>query len=236
MVDHGWLRAGLWYLPPVTPTLVAVDFDGTITTRDTLHVIVEQFGAAGVWDRLEPRLRSGEISIEDAMSEQFAAVDATRDEVLPAIFEHSQIRDGFAEFIAWTASHHMPVVVISAGFRDVIDAMLQHAGIEGLMIHSNDIRFSRDGARLIFAERGAPCGICGRRCKRHVLGTVRDTDQPLVYVGDGISDRCASRMADLIFARASLAEDLAAEGHPFLAYESFYDVIRGIEASPEVAL
>jgi len=220
----------------VTPTLVAVDFDGTITTRDTLHVIVEEFGASGLWDGLEPRLRRGEISIEDAMSQQFAAVTATRDEVLPRVFEHSSVRDGFTDLIAWTTAHAVPLVVLSAGFRDVIDAVFDRAGIHGLEIHSNDIRFSRDGAELIFAERGAACGVCGTRCKRDVLGTVRDDAQTLVYIGDGISDRCAARTADLIFARASLAEDLTAAGEDFIPFETFHDVIGGIESAPGITL
>jgi 2-hydroxy-3-keto-5-methylthiopentenyl-1-phosphate phosphatase len=62
----------------VKPLLIACDFDGTITSRDTLHVIVEEFGVRGVWEALEPRLRRGEITVEQAMTEQFAAVRATR--------------------------------------------------------------------------------------------------------------------------------------------------------------
>ena len=56
------------------PLLIACDFDGTITCRDTLHVIVESFGERGVWERLEPRLRVGEITVEQAMQIQFAEV------------------------------------------------------------------------------------------------------------------------------------------------------------------
>lgn len=220
----------------MAPTLVAVDFDGTITTRDTLHVIVEEFGAAGVWDRVEPRLRAGEISIEDAMEQQFASVTATRDEVLSRIFERSAVREGFEDFVAWAQRRDIPLVVLSAGFRDVIDAVLHRAGIEGLEIHSNDIRFARGGARLLFSDRGDPCDVCARRCKRDALGRRREPGQAVVYVGDGISDRCVARTADLIFARASLAEDLAAEGRSFLPFSTFHDVIRGTEAAPEIAL
>ena len=57
---------------PVERLLIAVDFDGTITVRDTLHVIVERYGTPSVWERIEPRLRAGEITLEDAMEEEFA--------------------------------------------------------------------------------------------------------------------------------------------------------------------
>jgi 2-hydroxy-3-keto-5-methylthiopentenyl-1-phosphate phosphatase len=47
--------------------LIACDFDGTITERDTLHVIVEEFGTRGLWGAIEPRLRAGEVTLEQAM-------------------------------------------------------------------------------------------------------------------------------------------------------------------------
>ena len=217
----------------MTPTLVAVDFDGTITTRDTLHVIVEEFGAAGVWDRLEPGLRRGEISIEDAMSQQFAAVTATREEVLPRVLAASTIRDGFSELLDWVDRRGVRLAVLSAGFRDVIDAVFANAGIRGLQIHSNDIRFAPDGAELVFAERGGECGHCGRRCKRHVLRTLMRHDERVAYVGDGVSDQCVSTMADVVFARASLAEYLDAQSWPYRPFENFYDVVGGLEAVME---
>ena len=44
MLDRGQ-PAGLWYHPaPVRRFLIAVDFDGTITQHDTLHLIVDRFG------------------------------------------------------------------------------------------------------------------------------------------------------------------------------------------------
>jgi 2-hydroxy-3-keto-5-methylthiopentenyl-1-phosphate phosphatase len=54
--------------------------------------------------------------------------------------------------------------------------------------------------------------------------------EPLVYIGDGVSDRCAARMADLVFARADLARDLAADGLPFVRFEDFVEVRERLEA------
>ena len=62
--------------------LIACDFDGTITQRDTLHLIVEEFGTRGLWDTIEPRLRSGEVTLEEAMQEEFATVRATPEQVI----------------------------------------------------------------------------------------------------------------------------------------------------------
>jgi 2-hydroxy-3-keto-5-methylthiopentenyl-1-phosphate phosphatase len=43
-------------------------------------------------------------------------------------------------------------------------------------------------------------------------------------VGDGVSDRCACRAADRVFARGWLARDLAADGIPHELFETLEDV------------
>jgi 2-hydroxy-3-keto-5-methylthiopentenyl-1-phosphate phosphatase len=209
--------------------LLAVDFDGTITARDTLHVIVEEFGGRGVWDELEPRLQAGQITIEDAMRQQFAAVTATTDEALAAVQREAPIRPGFGRFVGWAEHEGHRLAILSAGFRSVIDAVFADAGIRGLEIRSNDIAFSRDGAQLVWADRGEICGHCGRRCKRHDLALRRAPGQHVVYVGDGISDRCVSAQADTVFARASLAEYLESEDRHYIPFDDFHDVVAYLE-------
>ena len=216
------------------PLLIACDFDGTITCRDTLHVIVEEFGGRGVWDGLEPKLRRGEITVEQAMMQQFGAVTATFEEVLGAVRRDSPLRPGFHDFVAWAGSVGHRLVVLSSGFRSVIDAVLAEAGIVGLPVHSHDARFSRNGCTLVWAERGERCPLCSRHCKRHDLARYRGSE-PVVYIGDGISDRCVSRTADLIFARDGLAQDLGEEGIPFQPFDDFYDVRRFIERADALA-
>jgi 2-hydroxy-3-keto-5-methylthiopentenyl-1-phosphate phosphatase len=209
----------------VKPLLIACDFDGTITSRDTLHVIVEEFGARGVWDALEPRLRRGEITVEQAMTEQFAAVRATREEVVAAVRAQAPLRPGFAAFVAWSRAEGHRVVVLSSGFRTVIDTVLGDAGLGDLPVHSHEAVFSPEGCTLVWSERGGPCPLCGRRCKRHDLASHRAAE-PVVYVGDGISDRCVARTADLVFARDGLADHLRDAGVPFVPFEDFDDVRR----------
>jgi 2-hydroxy-3-keto-5-methylthiopentenyl-1-phosphate phosphatase len=42
-------------------------------------------------------------------------------------------------------------------------------------------------------------------------------------------------MADVVFARAHLARDLAADGVPFLPFEDFHEVRRALEARTTLA-
>lgn len=211
------------------PLLLACDFDGTITQRDTLHVIVEAFGTPGAWDRIEPRLRAGELTIEEAMERQFAGVHARPEQIRELVLRDAPIRPGFHDFVRWAARGGHRLVVMSSGFASVIADVLAHAGLGGLEVHSHEARFSEHGCRLEWSDRGPACEHCGRRCKRHVITGLRAAGQPLVYIGDGISDRCASLMADVVFARDGLALWLREEGAPFEPFEDFADVRRALE-------
>jgi len=209
--------------------LIACDFDGTITRRDSLHLIVEEFGTPGVWAEIEPRLRAGELTLEQAMERQFAAVRATPEEVRALVLREAPLRPGFPEFVAWARRRGHRLVVLSSGFRTVIDTILGAAGLDDLHVHSHDARFSRSGCRLVWSDRGGPCAVCGRPCKRHDLSGVRRDERTLVYIGDGISDRCAALSADVVFARDGLADYLSARGTPFTLLEDFFAVRAHLE-------
>lgn len=219
------LATSLVASPPVAPLLLAVDFDGTITMRDTLHVIVDEHGCKGVWDDLEPDLRAGRITIEQAMSRQFARVKAPPEDIHALVRERAGVRDGINELVEFAADEGHRLVIMSAGFRTVIDVVLHDLGLGHLEVVSNEAIFSEHGCTLVFSdERGEVCALCERRCKRHAL-SVRHRGEPIVFVGDGISDRCVSGMADLVFARAYLAEWLDERGDPYEPFEDFHQVI-----------
>jgi 2,3-diketo-5-methylthio-1-phosphopentane phosphatase len=218
----------------VETLLIACDFDGTITRRDTLHLIVEAFGTRGLWDSIAPRLQAGEVTLEQAMQEEFATVCATPDQVIELVLRDAGLRPGLAELVGWADAHGHRFIVFSSGFRTVIETALEHWGFGDLEVVSHEALFTPGGCRLVWSDRGEACAICGRRCKRHDL-TGRLRGERIVYIGDGISDRCAARMADIVFARDDLAADLAAEGLDFIPFEDFTGVRERLQAVTSMA-
>jgi 2,3-diketo-5-methylthio-1-phosphopentane phosphatase len=212
----------------VTRYLIACDFDGTITRRDTLHLVVDHYGDPAMWARLDGPLVRGEVTIEQAMEREFATVRATTREALDLCRAEAGVRDGFVEFVDWARAGGHRVVVMSNGFRTVIEDLLGRIGMGDLPVVSHDIAFHPEGARIVWADRGEECGLCGRRCKRAELAAVRG-DEPVVYLGDGISDRCVSGAADIVFARAGLAAWLDRTGGPYEPFEDFHTVRRYLE-------
>jgi 2-hydroxy-3-keto-5-methylthiopentenyl-1-phosphate phosphatase len=49
-------------------------------------------------------------------------------------------------------------------------------------------------------------------------------------VGDGWSDRCAAKAADVVFARGSLAQHLTDEGVAYVPFEDMNDVREGLRS------
>jgi len=54
------------------------------------------------------------------------------------------------------------------------------------------------------------------------------TEEEIVYVGDGYSDRCAAQAADRIFARDGLARYLDERGVRYEAFGDLHDVARSL--------
>ncbi|GAB4249153.1 MAG: 2-hydroxy-3-keto-5-methylthiopentenyl-1-phosphate phosphatase [Thermoleophilia bacterium] len=202
---------------------IVCDFDGTITVRDTLNLVVKRY-APQVWDSMEEKLQSGELSLVEVMKEEFRHVKAPEDEVVDFVLREAGLRRGFTEFVDWVEEEGHELVVVSAGFRVLIDAVLLQAGLHRLHVHAGDALFSTQGAKLSFPPASAEClERCGH-CKSETIESHAPFPGPVVYVGDGYSDRCPALEADVVFARGDLATYLEGKEVSFYQYEDFFEV------------
>jgi HAD superfamily phosphoserine phosphatase-like hydrolase len=186
-----------------------VDWDGTITERDSLLMVLEEFGDWEECQRLGDLLFAGKISLREEIERQFATVTAPLDEVVAWAVENVRVRPGLPELAA------LDPVVVSSGFHELIDPVLAREGVS-VDLHANNVEARPDGWRPVWRELPV-CTICGQPCKRSEL----PGDAEVVYVGDGYSDRCAALAADRIFARRGLAAYLDEQE---IAYEPFDDL------------
>ena len=170
------------------------------------------------------------------MQEEFAGVRATPEQVRDLVLREAGPAGRLRRVRrAGRATRGHRLVVLSSGFRSVIDAVLEPLGpgAPGGREPRGRVLAPR-AARLVWADRGERCAVCGRRCKRHDV-RARHAGETLVLIGDGVSDRCVARMAEVVFARAHLARDLAADGVPFVPFEDFHEVREALEARTTLA-
>jgi 2-hydroxy-3-keto-5-methylthiopentenyl-1-phosphate phosphatase len=199
--------------------LIVVDFDGTITERDTLVDIVQE-QAPDVLEEVEADLQAGRITLRECIAREFEAVRGTHEEIVARAVSRVRVRPGLPELVgsAQRAGHR--VVVVSSGFESIIRPVLEREGVPPVDVVAHEVRFGPGGSSVEF-RHGEACTVCDQECKRSVVDDLRD-GRPVVYIGDGYSDRCAALAADRVFARRELAEYLDADG---IAYEPFEDFV-----------
>jgi 2-hydroxy-3-keto-5-methylthiopentenyl-1-phosphate phosphatase len=190
---------------------VVLDWDGTVTERDTLDLVLAEFGDAEIYERVEAELDAGTMTLNEVIVAEFATVTAPLEEVVPWLLAHARVRPGFAEL----ARAHRPLV-LSSGFHELIEPVLEREGVLGAVeLRANRVDPQPDGWRVRFRVTDI-CPRCGEPCKRNDLPAGE-----VVYAGDSHSDYCASLAASRVFATGNLARWLERRGVAFTPLTDF---------------
>ncbi len=201
--------------------LIVVDFDGTITERDTLDEMCRIYAPAE-WAAAESDLQQRTMTLREVIAAEFAPIRGDHDTIVSETVDRAEIRAGFADFVRAAEEAGDRIVIVSSGFESVIRPVLEREGLGHLEVVAHDVRFTPDGGVVDF-RHGEPCPVCGEECKRSVVDAMRD-GRKVAYVGDGYSDRCASKAADIRFARRALAQHLDREGVDYIRFDDFTTV------------
>lgn len=202
---------------------LVVDWDGTVTERDTLHMVVEKFGDRAVFSKMEGVLDRQELSLQDVIRGEFATIRAPLEEVVQFLLETVRIRRGFHAF-----SQKYSPQLLSSGFHELIEPILARERLH-LPLIANRLDPRPDGWRVLWQEKRI-CQTCGESCKRM---KIHESDGAVIYVGDGYSDLCAAMSAHRVFARATLARVLESRGVKFEPFETFDEIGHALEAGEE---
>ena len=198
---------------------LVVDWDGTITVRDSLVQVIHEFGDPALLAELEPRV-GVDLTLHEEIALEFAAITAPLEQVVEWVVEHVEVRPGLRELAG------LEPLVISAGFHELIEPVLAREGVE-LEVLANRVDARQDGWVVEFRDETA-CATCGEPCKRGSLA-----GEPYVYAGDGYSDRCAALAAERVFARDSLAAHLDRLGVAYEPFDDLYDVAAPLSGAVE---
>lgn len=212
-------------LPDLTRLLVLLDYDGTITRRDTNEVVFQRL-VGDAWRPFEDAVRAGEISHAECLDRQVGLLTVSRDELIAAAIEAAVPAPGFAEFLRDLTGGGARVAVVSAGYREAIEGVWRRESLPPVPIFASEVvpRNGRDGPPwgVRFDPALGDCPVCGpKACKAGVLRALREVGDAVAVFGDGVSDLCLARAADIVFARGVLAELCRTEGityHPLSDY------------------
>ncbi len=210
-----------------TGAAVFTDFDGTVTTVDSLQRILTVF-TGEAWRRIEDEVEAGRIGDRRSLQMEFDLVRASRVEAMAVVDRDVAVDPAFPPFAAWLKRRGVPLTVLSGGFASIIRRVLGRHGLETLEVRANEARVSRGRWRVVPARGRRLCGACNH-CKTASIVRARRAGLQTIFVGNGVTDRCPARHADLVFAKGVLAAHCRRERIPFRRYRTFRDVRRALE-------
>jgi 2,3-diketo-5-methylthio-1-phosphopentane phosphatase len=206
---------------------IICDFDGTISRADTTDVVLERL-AAPAWRIVEEDWLAGRITAAACMKAQVALIGGTAAD-LDAVLDTVELDPGFVAFVDWCAARRLSIGIVSDGVDRFIARILNRHGLGHLPVVANRLAGAPGAWDLGQPWSRKGCAAGSGVCKCAAAGAWSGRAWPTtVFVGDGRSDFCLSGRADILFAKAALAEYAAARAQPFIAFETFDDVSQAL--------
>lgn len=207
--------------------IIFSDFDGTITQLDVTDVILEQY-ADPSWREVEGQWLRGEIGSRECLERQAALVRVSTEQ-LDALIDAIPLDPDFPEFFRFVRDQQLPFYIVSDSFDYVIRRVLKRLGANGELengrhLFSTGLQMDQGKLQVSFAHSKEGCEHGCATCKPSVIRNVRDEYRPVIFVGDGLSDRFAVEEADMVFAKHELLAYCRQHNLPCRPFQTFSDV------------
>jgi 2,3-diketo-5-methylthio-1-phosphopentane phosphatase/HAD superfamily hydrolase (TIGR01509 family) len=184
-------------------TLILCDFDGTISIRDMGYVLVSRF-CPGDWQSIDRDFRDGKIGSKEAYSRIAKILKGSEDSLFLFIQQHASIDPYFTSFYQHCRDRGIDVKIVSDGLDFYIKTVLEIHHLSEIPFYANCTDFLKeDGLEISFPHSNEECGLCGT-CKKRLVQIHREKYGSILFVGNGLSDRCGAKEADFVFAKDSL--------------------------------
>ncbi len=197
-----------------------IDFDGTITKKDTCAAMVESF-ADGGWETINEKWERKEISTEECANRTFKLFRAGLHDV-KKLMDTMEIDDYFIDFLNLCRDRGYGVYVLSDGYDFCLETVFRKYHIE-VPYYANKMIYDQ-GFEIKCPNANPACGICGT-CKTKLIDELKGEGNLVVYIGDGYSDTCPAMKADVVFARDALYKFCKDNGVGARYFDNFKDII-----------
>jgi 2-hydroxy-3-keto-5-methylthiopentenyl-1-phosphate phosphatase len=210
-----------------------LDYDGTVTTRECNEIVLQRL-VGNAWRPFEDEVRAGRMSHATCFDMQAGLMHAPRAEIIGGMVEAAEAAQGLAAFMAALAQRGGQAAIVSAGFREAIEAFWQREGLPPTQMFASElVGDGQDGGppyHIAFSEALGDCPRCGPgACKGAIVRALRRPGDLVLAFGDGASDYCTAREADLTFARGYLAELCALDGIEWRPLPDFTEVWQTVD-------
>ena len=181
------------------------------------------------WITLERQWKAGRIGSRQCLTGQLRGLYITKkrlDDYLSCI----KLDPYFRKLIFYLNSKKVKLAILSDNFDYIIRRLLKRKGFSGIRVYSNRLQFSRDRLMPSFPLENKSCRICAH-CKTDSIKRVSKNGSKIIYIGDGRSDICPARKADIIFAKDALLDYCRENNLDYIPYRSLKTVYAYLKRS-----
>ena len=205
------------------------DFDGTIIVKDSTDELVKIYG-----NELTKReeelfwadLQAGKVNNRETILRLYQHMRLTPQMYYELLYS-IPLSPGFARFYDAVKAAGKTITVLTGSAREGVREYLREKGFGDITVHGNRME-TPEGIVEIHCANEVEDTLCGMgdcaHCKSIWLKKAGESGKKTLYIGDGVTDLCAAKQADLVFARDYLATHCEANGIPFVRYDSFDDI------------
>lgn len=207
---------------------IFIDFDGTITKQDVGDAMFEEFGGKQCLDFISA-YHQGLISAVECFQLECTACNRIDQLELDEFLDRQEIDSTFFEFQQFCTDNKLDYIILSNGMDYYIERVLEKYGIINITYFANHLELmSNNGTQDVrfvpsFPYTDEVCDRCAC-CKRNHMLTLCGDDDIIIYIGEGYSDRCPVRYADIVFAKDELLKYCRQENISYFEYRTFNDV------------
>ena len=185
--------------------------------------LVIRFSCNDSWKLIEERWRAGLIGSEECLRSEFRLLRVESAE-LAAFLDQIHLDPGLEPLLQLLEQYGVPVAILSDGIEAFIRNILDRHGLGHLTIRANRTRQHGDRLHFICPHRHDQCTAGAAHCKCNSAKVLAQPHRRSIYIGDGRSDLCPARQADMVFAKGALARALSAEHVNYIPYSSLSEV------------
>ena len=202
---------------------VFLDFDNTITKLDVIDDMLIRFSKDDRWVELEKKWKDGLIGSRDCLRGQIGGIRITRRD-LDQYLSGVGLDTYFKRLMRLFKSKNIKTVILSDNFDYILKKILKTNGLSRLKTHSNKLKVSKNRLVPYFPSTNKDCARSCGHCKNRNLSANAGKGSRVVYIGDGLSDACPSKHADLVFAKDELQKYLKTKKLPHIPIKGLKDV------------
>lgn len=167
-------------------TLVAFDFDGTLSDSEMTVLLGEQHGVSDRIADVTERAMNGDIGYADSLYERIALLDGMAESDVETALGDVTLRPGAADLIEELVDAGVYVAILTGGFERGVQKALEREGVDVDTIVANQLLFA-DGALTGDVEGPLIEGTKDDALDVLLAATDENLDDTIA-VGDGAND------------------------------------------------